>query len=97
MKINDFNSELELMNESDVISEEKETSVNKKPMSEKTEILSKRGSHSKTFQEKKGRFCVKHKRDANCGCKSVGKSGYGAVTTLAPSSLLLARIRSSSK
>ena len=56
MKINDFNSELELMNESDVISEEKETSVNKKPMSEKTEILSKRGSHSKTFQEKKGRF-----------------------------------------
>ncbi len=56
MKINDFNSELELMNESDAISEEKATSVNKKPMSEKAEILSKRGSHSKTFQEKKGRF-----------------------------------------
>ena len=26
----------------------------------------------------------KHKSEANCGCKSVGNKGYGAVSTLAP-------------
>ena len=56
MKINDFNSELELMKESDVRSEEREVSVTKKPMHEKIEILERRGSHSKTFQKKKGKF-----------------------------------------
>ena len=56
MKINDFNSELELMKESDVRSEEREVSVTKKPMPEKIEILERRGSHSKTFQKKKGKF-----------------------------------------
>ena len=56
MKINDFNSELGLMKESDVRSEEREVSVTKKPMPEKTEILERRGSHSKTFQKKKGKF-----------------------------------------
>lgn len=56
MKINDFNSELELMKESDVRSEEREVSVSKNPMPEKAEILERRGSHSKTFQKKKGKF-----------------------------------------
>ena len=45
MKINDLNSELELMKESDIRSEEREVSVTKKPIPEKTEILERRGFH----------------------------------------------------
>ena len=56
MKINDFNSELELTKESDIRSEERKASVTKKPIPEKIEILERRESHSKTFQKKKGKF-----------------------------------------
>ena len=56
MKIDDLNSELELMKESDVRFDQSAVSVAKKPMPEKTEILERRESHSKTFQKKKGNF-----------------------------------------